>query len=417
MPASPTFPVTPNPTVQAPSNDIVNLRVKVDRSRCKTTDPEIERRLVLLEKNGLSISIAQLVANANLHFAGSVEDDGEGLEVAQMREAWNVLRHWQMKAVPHRSRRRGKVLRVGKQENSRRTAERSEVLAVGVSLEIGIRIYDIAYPFWSATAGLKSHDLAAKDDAGNEIKVEARGRINRTNVKTAVKQVHKKFKSADFSKAAGVIFFPRTTNGGREDIMVLDPEGDAQRSPANSRYRNLLLHYVPFFIAQGGSVVRFGRRLKEISRSSEEEFAAYLERGDPTLSRPTVRRGRSGYNWNGIRYIGTFFEDLVWPEWLTGMETPSRGGVFFWGLAVEVINRFEDGHVESLRFTTDPATVKREETVISIEMPDLTLLIWGAAREDLDRAEDLEESLSAERSSSRAKNPVTEKAKAKKKPL
>jgi hypothetical protein len=394
--STPTFPTTPGPTVQGPPTDVVRLRIKVDRSRCKTIDPQIANRLTQLESEGLIISIAQLVANANLHFAGSVVDEGEGLEAARMRASWNELRHWQMKAVPHRNRQRGNVLVVGKQPSSRRTAQRSEALAMGVALEIGIRLYDIPYPFWVATVGLKRHDLAAKDAAGNEVKVEAKGRIDRTNVSKAIKDIHQKFKTADFSKAAGVIFFPRTRNRGTEDVMVLDPDGDVERRPPNSRYRNLLLHYVPVFMAQGDLVRAFGQRLKEIASSSEEDFALYLENGDRILSARTTRRGHAGYNWNRIRYVGTFYKDIAWPKWLTNIKTPSKGGVFFWGVATNVLNRLQDGQLEELKFTIEPATVQRGERVMSIEMPDMTLLIWGATKDDLDLAEDQEPQLSAE---------------------
>jgi hypothetical protein len=80
---------------------------------------------------------------------------------------------------------------------------------------------------------------------GNELKVEARSRIDGTNRKKAVDQVHKKFKKADFSKAIGVILFPRTKAAtGKEDILVVDPDGNARtivfgcsisKSPASLR--------------------------------------------------------------------------------------------------------------------------------------------------------------------------------------
>ena len=98
MAVSPTFPSGPPPVIQPPSAQKVTLRVKVDRSRCKGTDQEIEKRLKKLEDEGLTISIAQLAANANLHFAGAVKDDGEGIKAAQMRAAWGELRQLNMRA-------------------------------------------------------------------------------------------------------------------------------------------------------------------------------------------------------------------------------------------------------------------------------------------------------------------------------
>ena len=93
MASTPSFPEFAGPVVPGPSNDLVHFRIEVDGSRCATNDPVINERLVGLEQNGLTLSIAQLVASANLQFAGSVGDEGLGLEDAQMRAAWNQLRH------------------------------------------------------------------------------------------------------------------------------------------------------------------------------------------------------------------------------------------------------------------------------------------------------------------------------------
>lgn len=122
MGSAPAFPSTPNPPVAPPSTDIVHLRVEADRTRCSTIDPAIDARLTLLENDGILISIAQLVANANLFFAGSVADEGAGEEEARMRAAWEALRHWGMEAVPHHTQAGRTVLQVADQPNSRDTS-------------------------------------------------------------------------------------------------------------------------------------------------------------------------------------------------------------------------------------------------------------------------------------------------------
>jgi hypothetical protein len=389
MTSIPNFPSLAGPAVTAPSNDLVHFRVKVDRSRCDTNDPAIDLRLTELEHDGLTLSIAQLVAGANLHFAGSVQDEGHGLEDARMKAAWNLLRGWNMTSTSHHTRPSRTVLVVAEQPNSRMTAMRSEVRAVSIALVIGIRLYNVAYAYWAATEGLQAFDLSATDEAGNEFRIEARGRINRTNVQTAVQQVYTKFAQPNFSQAAGVIFFPRTNNRGREDIVVLDPEGEPERLMANSRYRNLLKHYVPIFIAQGGPVRAFGERLKALSESPDEVFSSYLEGGDAALSSRTVRRGRSGFAWNGTLYVGAFFEDIAWPVWLTGIERPPDGGAFFWGISKEVITTFQGGQLASLKFAADEQPIiSRTERVMSIVMPDRTLLIWAESMPELLAAED-----------------------------
>ncbi len=401
MASSSTFPSGPPPAIQPPSAEKVTLRVKVDRTRCKGTDPKIEKRLKKLEREGLKISIAQLVANANLHFAGYVKDDGEGEEAARMRQAWSDLRHLNMRAVQEgKGRGRRRALRVDKSSNSRETARSSEVLAMGASLQIGIAVFKRRYPYWSSTPGLKRYDLAAKDSQGNELKVEARGRIDGTNRKKAVKQVHKKFKKADFSKAIGVILFPRTKAAtGKEDILVVDPDRNAEPLSSDAQYRNLLLHYVPIFTVQGEPYATFGRRLKAIANSSNQEFAHYLSRGDTELS--SMRRGRAGFDWKGTRYVGTFFDDCVWPEWLTGIPTPSKNGAFFWGLASAALDRFQNGQVADLDFPNEEAIVELRGNIFSIEMPDWSVLIWGPTQSELTAAADREAIAAASEKSQR----------------
>lgn len=349
-----------------------------------------KKRLEKLEKEGLTISIAQLVANANLHFAAHVKDDGEGEEAARMRQAWSDLRHLNMRAVQEVSGKDQRdALRVDKSSNSRETARSSEVLAMGASLQIGIMVFNRPYRYWSSTPGLKTYDLAAKDPQGNELKVEARGRIDGTNRKKAISQIYKKFQKADFSKAIGVVLFPRTKPAlDKEDILVVDPDGTSEPTPADAQYRNLLLHYVPIFTVQGDPYAAFGRRLKAIANSSNQAFARYLLEGDTELAR--LRAGRARFNWKSTRYVGTFFEDCVWPEWLTGMPTPSKDGAFFWGLASVVRDRFRDGHVADVDPPNEEAIVELRGNIFSIELPDWSVLIWAPTLSELTAVADRE---------------------------
>ena len=125
---NPSFPSVAGPVVPAPSNDIVHFRIKVDRSRCAANDPIVNARLSALGQNGLTLSIAQLVASANLHFAGSVQDERNDSEDARMRAAWNLLKGWNMTSEPHNTRPDRMVLVAADQPTSRMTAMRSEVL-------------------------------------------------------------------------------------------------------------------------------------------------------------------------------------------------------------------------------------------------------------------------------------------------
>jgi hypothetical protein len=107
------------------------------------------------------------------------------------------------------------------------------------------------------------------------------------------------------------------------------------------------------------------------------------------LSAKTTRRGRSGFRWYGTLYVGTFFEDFAWPNWLTGIKPGPDRGVFFWGIDEEVIRTFQSGQLKSLRFTvSEQPTVLRTERLMAITMPDRTLLIWARTMEELQTAED-----------------------------
>ena len=83
---------------------------------------------------------------------------------------------------------------------------------------------------------------------------------------------------------------------------MVDPDGIAEPQPSDAQFRNLLLHYVPLFTVQGDRIAAFGRRLKEIAASSDQDFANYLSHGDTVLSSRAVRSGRSGFNWKGTHW-------------------------------------------------------------------------------------------------------------------
>lgn len=293
-----------------------------------------------------------------------------------------------MRAEPHRTTPGRKVLTIAKQPNSRLLAVRTEIISVGIGLEIGIRMFGIPYPFWDATAGLQPFDLYTYDAQGNVIAVETRGRTDRNGWVNAVEQIHTKFKAPNFSRAAGIIFFPRTTNRGRtSDILIIDPAGEASSKSPNQRYRSLLRHYAPFFIAQGNLIRPFGERLREIAEYPEQAFEDYLGRGTPTSGSP-IRQGHSGFTIRGERYVGTFWDDVVWPYWLTGIRAPSNGGVFFWGLALEVVERLRTGQIKSLEFPPEETTVKKTDSQMIIIFSDRTVLAWAPSQKFLDLVED-----------------------------
>lgn len=384
----PGVPATPLVMGQ-PSNDLVHFIVEVDRSRCLPVDPAIDARLQLLENNGLTASIAELVALSAIHFTAAVLDAGEGHEIARVRLAWHLLMDWQLTATPNHYNPNRTVMTVANQPNSRLLALRTETLAVGIGLLIGIRMYDIQYPYWAATPGLQPYDLYTYDGLGGLIALETRGRINRSNVASAIHQIYGKFVQPSFSHAAGVIFFPRTGNRSQTaDIMIIDPEGEVAYRGPNQRYRSLLRHYSVFFIAQGGLVRPFGEQLRKISTSPEDVFDDYLRGGLSAIVDRPHHRSRSGFTFKGIRYIGAFWDAVVWPYWLTGIRSPSDRGVFFWGLAKEIVDALETGQVQRLEFPKQETIVERSDKRMAVFLSDFTVFIWAPSQEELDLAED-----------------------------
>lgn len=63
--------------------------------------------------------------------------------------------------------------------------------------------------------------------------------------------------------------------------------------------------------------------------------------------------------------------------------------MFFWGIAEEVIRIFQGGQLASLKFAaSEQPIISRTERVMSIVMPDRTLLIWAESMRELTAAED-----------------------------
>ncbi|MGO9339502.1 MAG: hypothetical protein ACLPY1_18540 [Terracidiphilus sp.] len=332
----------------------------------------------------MNLTIMEIVVRAGMHFTGGIIDRGEGSEIAQIRAAWDFLKDWNLRAEPHATSRLRNVLVVEDQQNARITATRSEILAFGIGVEVASRIYQIPYSQWEGSPGLSLHDIQAYDWQNSLVLVELRGRINRQHLRSAINEIYDKFEEGDFSKAAGIIVFPRTKNTSRTaDIMIVDPLGKREPEGQSARFRILLRHYAPFFYYQGGVVRQFGERMRDLSYSDETTFRHYLTNGDPLLSLPTTKAGRVSFTWNETRYVGTIWEGVHWPKWLVGMEEPSEGGAFFWGLRRDVIKDIRSGNLERLADLNERPETFRLERRIVVVLPDGIALIWAPSKEEL----------------------------------
>jgi hypothetical protein len=369
-----------------PPADAVRPTVEVDRSRCQATDEVVDSRLRQLEASGLDTTVYELIAYSSIFFAGAALDHGHGTAQAELRAACELMDGWGLKAVRHATEQRP-VLVVTGSGNSRADAQRSEVLATGVALRTARSIYpEIPYAAWRPSPGLAPHDLQAFTADQQPIRIEARGRMDRAGVTKAVAQVYDKFSAAtaDFARAAGVIFCPRTGNAPRKaDVLIVDPDGDAMANRQHEQLRSIVAHYAPFFQAQGGVVERFGARLRELADAPDTDFAAYLAAGDPILNDPVNWVGRVSFRRGGATFKGTAWEGVAWPAGLTGIEPPAGGGYFYWGLWTEVIDALRRGQVAALgRLQVKRCVVKRPDRLF-ILLEDGAALAWVPSERDL----------------------------------
>jgi hypothetical protein len=118
--------------------------------------------------------------------------------------------------------------------------------------------------------------------------------------------------------------------------------------------------------------------MRELSHSPDDEFEAYLANGDTTLIRSTMRPGRVGFTESGVRYVGTIWNGVYWPEWLTGVKSPSAGGFFFWGRRKGIVETIRPGRLAELIHLEIKPKVISEARLLIVTLKDGTCLIWAA---------------------------------------
>jgi hypothetical protein len=327
----------------------------------------------------LKTSIAQLVGYSAIHFTGAELDRGKGFDQARLRNAWSQLADWDPRAVSYKGTDK---LVVASQVAARVIAGRGEVLAVGVALQLAIKIYGIPYPYWQVSSGLARWDLNTVTANGRMIKVEARGRFMRRGWKKAIQQVHKKFNTSDFSIGAGILFAPRSSARTRKaDVLIVDPTGETMDPRAHPELRSLLRHYAPFFAHQNFNA--FAKRLLKIAEAPDKDFNNYLRRGDPQLLDPSVWFKRTSFRWEGMRFQGTAWDGIAWPRHLTGVGIEAGTGAFYWGLWDHVIEALRHGELASVTDMQLVPQVIREGRLIFILLDDATALAWAPTSQEL----------------------------------
>ncbi|MDD4891213.1 MAG: hypothetical protein PHU85_14930 [Phycisphaerae bacterium] len=332
-----------------------------------------------LRQNGIYLSIGQLAGLSAIWYRGAIASSVVGAEQAQLKAAWVELSNWNLRqeygrdGIPR--------LVVDKQANAGAQTKRSELLGIGVGLAVGMKLYDIDYPSWDVTHRNERHDLFAYHPASHRlVKVEAKGRYMRQNLKAAITQVYRKFAVADFAHAAGVVFAPRhTPNPRTADIVLIDPTGNHEPNDQYVVPRALLSHYTPFFRRQGRIFDRFAARLQEIRTFDHRRFLAYLREGDAVLADLAATRsaGRTTVRVRGHLFRGTAWEGFVWPAHLTGLGQRLHEGVFYWGLWEEVINALIQGKLHDVLNMRVRPCVSRLGNKALVVLPDGSALAWA----------------------------------------
>lgn len=362
-------------------NDLVHLNIRVVPRACLLAPGSRLFDLAGLQSTGVDLTISSIVAYGAMHFANAASGFIGLDEVRAMTLlAWTNLAAWSPRAVmlPSKTPR----LVVSKLGNSRLQAFMSEILAVGVGLQIAKRFYSVPFRFWEASPGLSNFDYWTHAPAGQKIRLEVRGRFNGSNLAPAVLQVENKFSAIkDFNRAMGVIFCPHDSLTPRAtDIWLVDPENpDTEPQFPTIKFRMLLRHYAAFFAFQGFG--GYAKRMRGLSEAPEEEFQVYLRSGDRMLQGES--EFQTHFKVGGALYKGTFFDGAWWPASLFPiLEFKGRGG-FFWGLHEEVIKAIGSGQLARVADMDAKDFTSAESPFVHVQLDDGSALAWAPSLKSL----------------------------------
>lgn len=387
-----------SPLVLAPTghppvpSDQVLIEVEVDYSRCGTPSSSEKKTLDDLDKNGLSISISQIVAYAGTQYRGAALDHwGVGTRRAEIQRAWENILSWKPRCEVRAKDKISKLV-FDDLKNSRDKALLSEILAIGVGLIAASRVYKIPYKYWYPTPGLSRTDFMAPRLNGH-VHLEVRGRFDRKNFKSAIEAVWDKFGSTpSIANELGAVFFPRSTPNVRTpDLILLDPEGPARLVEREEFFRALLWHYSDFYIKQGYD--SFGGRLVELAQAGEREFNAYLHGGDEVLKLLGGQFGswRTSFTLEGEFFIGTAWEASAVPHieaFFTSAETHYSSGFLVWAIWEPIHGAIIEGDLErvasaELNSFVIPGDPDNGQLGAYVGLEDGTTIAWARNLDDL----------------------------------
>jgi hypothetical protein len=364
-------------------DDVVTLSVSVDYLHCgPCPDANIQQYLSNYQQNGIQVPISRIVAYSGIHYRNEAIDHWNiGSGRAEMQNAWQDISNWQ----PYFQTDSNGISRLVfvRPQNSRRQANFTETVGVGVGLFIATRFFNTPYRFWSPTPGLSRYDYRAFPGSHMEYQLEARGRFagNLGNAKT---EVWEKFgQNASLSRQLAVIFCPRENlNSSHTDVILLDPiKNDVMNNTEYKNYRSILKHYSYFFARQNFHA--FSNRLYEIARSNDEIFSVYLKLGDDELRKSLAKRVTfevSNYNFQGTAWKG-----FAWPFYLSRKlkQFDFSTGFFYWGIWNSVIEYLREGRIPEIVEMTTFEQIEVAGKRIYMVLDDATALAWAPTMKDL----------------------------------
>lgn len=374
-----------DPFLPTISEDLAHFTVEVDDNRCSNIPANVRTVLDTMQKDGIEVPFASVIRRCATHLSGAVVDYWKiGDENARIKHVWEQLAHWKPRLELHLPSGKNRLV-VADQKNLEVTSGRTQILSVGVGLIVAEKLYNVPFVQWTKTQSLNPHDFEAPAPNGGRYEVEVRGRLNRNHLQEAIKGVHKKFQTPDFTAAAGIIFAPRTAlRRSTADIIVIDPEGRGVLMEEANELRAVVRHYIPFFEQQGGwsPCVQFAARLRGLSEAGDDAFRNYLARGDEAL-RAIRKPWHTGFRYNRAEFKGTAWHGTYFPSALAGKVGDTNNGACYWGLWTVVIDALREGRLEKIASMKVREGGANHDGKVFQLLPDGTAFAYAPSEEQL----------------------------------
>jgi hypothetical protein len=161
-----------------------------------------------------------------------------------------------------------------------------------------------------------------------------------------------------------------------KDLLLIDPEGDAEQRETHQHFRHILRHYSSFFEKQAQFDV--SETLSRIAESPTVAFEAYLYDGDAELRSMLSRRRRQPFM-TSFRIGENVFWGMAWHSWaIPGVLGVEDGdGVLVWGLWEPIIPCLADGRLQEISEAEFESWESLIDGVRYVVLDDGTAIVWA----------------------------------------